>query len=162
MWRLQSAISSISGSRRCSIARWQPAAGARASLHSSDAEAAADRPLELKLHRADKSLRVTFADGRQFRYPAEYLRVESPAATVHSKQLVAGRQHVAIIGLQPVGNYAVRLVFDDLHESGLYTWPLLRRLGESKLANMREYIRALKKAGKSRDPKVNSRNRSSS
>jgi DUF971 family protein len=87
-------------------------------------------PLELRLKKAEKLLEVVFDDGSRFRLPAEYLRVESPSAEVQGhgpgqKTLVAGRAHVGIIGLEPVGNYAVRITFDDLHDTGIYSWSYL-------------------------------------
>ena len=80
-------------------------------------------PVELRLKKAEKLLEVSYDDGSHFRLPAEYLRVESPSAEVQGhgpgqKTLVAGRARVGIIGLEPVGNYAVRITFDDLHETG--------------------------------------------
>jgi DUF971 family protein len=91
-------------------------------------------PTEIRLDRATSVLHVSFDDGTQYALPAEYLRVESPSAEVqgHSpdqKQTVAGRRHVGIIGIEPVGHYAVRLVFDDLHDSGIFSWDYLARAG---------------------------------
>ena len=92
------------------------------------------RPLEIRLKREEKVLEVDFDDGARFRLPAEYLRVESPSAEVQGhgpaqKTIVAGRRHVAIVGVEPVGTYAVRLRFDDGHDTGLYTWDYLYELG---------------------------------
>ena len=114
-------------------------------------------PEEIRLNRAEKCLEIEFDDGREFRYPAEYLRVESPSAEVqgHSaseKQLVAGRRHVGIMELQPVGNYAIRIVFDDLHDTGLFSWQYLYALGEQQTTLWQAYLEALEAAGKSRDP----------
>ena len=91
-------------------------------------------PVELRLKRSEKLLEVTFDDGSRFRLPAEYLRVESPSAEVQGhgpgqKTLVHGRAHVGIINLEPVGNYAVRISFDDLHDTGIYSWSYLYQLG---------------------------------
>jgi len=91
-------------------------------------------PVELRLKKAEKLLEVAFDDGSRFRLPAEYLRVESPSAEVQGhgpgqKTLVAGRARVGIIGLEPVGNYAVRITFDDLHSTGIYSWAYLYELG---------------------------------
>jgi DUF971 family protein len=115
-------------------------------------------PTELRLKKAEKALEIAFDDGRTFRLPAEYLRVESPSAEVQGhgpgqKQLVAGRQHVGIIAVEPVGNYAVRLKFDDLHDTGIYSWSYLYQLGVEHDQRWRDYLAALEKAGKSRDPK---------
>ena len=117
-------------------------------------------PTEIKIRKAEKRLDVSFDDGVSFQLPAELLRVESPSAEVQGhgpgqKQLVAGRQHVAIIGAEPVGNYAIKLVFDDLHDSGLYTWDYLYWLGENQQQVWAEYLAALEAAGKHRDPALN-------
>ncbi|MCR6629496.1 MAG: DUF971 domain-containing protein [Magnetospirillum sp.] len=117
-------------------------------------------PAEIKVKKTEKRLDIAFEDGARFSLPAELLRVESPSAEVqgHSpdqKQLVAGRQHVAIIGAEPVGNYAVKLVFDDLHDSGIYTWDYLYWLGENQQQVWADYLAALDAAGKSRDPALN-------
>lgn len=115
-------------------------------------------PTEIRLNREAKTLEVDFADGAKFSIPAELLRVESPSAEVqgHSpdeKKLVAGRRHVAIMEVSPVGNYAVALKFDDLHDSGIYTWDTLYAFGEHQDAMWAEYLKALETAGLSRDPK---------
>src|SRR5260370_8748674 len=90
-------------------------------------------PVELRLKRTEKLLEVAFDDGSQFSLPAEYLRVESPSAEVQGhgpgqKTLVPGRAHVGIIGIDPVGNYAVRITFDDLPATGIYSWSYLYHL----------------------------------
>ncbi|WP_169566522.1 gamma-butyrobetaine hydroxylase-like domain-containing protein [Sneathiella limimaris] len=115
------------------------------------------RPTEVRLKKADKRLHVTFSDGKSFEYPAELLRVESPSAEVqgHSpsqKQLVAGRRHVGIMSLEPVGNYAVRLNFDDLHDTGIFSWDFLYTLGLTQDDVWENYLNSLEKAGLSRDP----------
>jgi DUF971 family protein len=97
---------------------------------------------EIRLDRASRVLHVSFDDGTVNALSAEYLRVESPSAEVQGhhpgqKQIVAGRRHVGIIGIEPVGHYAVRLVFDDLHQTGIFTW---------------DYLDALATRGLSRDP----------
>jgi DUF971 family protein len=117
-------------------------------------------PEELKVDKAARTLKVTFSDGRSFVLPAELLRVESPSAEVqgHSpdqKQLVSGRMHVGIIGVEPVGNYAVKLVFDDLHDSGIYSWDYLYGLGANQDAIWADYLAELEAAGLSRDPARN-------
>jgi DUF971 family protein len=114
-------------------------------------------PLELRLKKAEKLLEITFDDGGRFRLPAEYLRVESPSAEVQGhgpgqKTLVHGRAHVGIIGLEPVGNYAVRIVFDDLHDTGIYSWSYLYQLGVEHDRRWREYLDSLAAAGLSREP----------
>jgi len=115
------------------------------------------QPTEIRLDRAARVLHVSFDDGKDFALPAEYLRVESPSAEVqgHSpdqKQTVAGRRHVGIIGVEPVGHYAVRLIFDDLHDSGIYSWDYLRQLGEEQDRRWAAYLGELAVRGLSRDP----------
>ena len=113
-------------------------------------------PTELRYRRADKVLEIAFDDGERYELPAELLRVESPSAEVQGhgegKTLVAGRRHVGIMEIEPVGNYAVRLVFDDLHSTGIYSWSYLRKLGENKDALWAGYLEALAAKGLSRDP----------
>lgn len=114
-------------------------------------------PEEIKADKATHTLKILFSDGKSFVLPAELLRVESPSAEVqgHSpsqKQLVAGRMHVGIIGIEPVGNYAVKLVFDDLHDTGIYTWDYLYALGEQQDEVWAKYLADLEAAGLSRDP----------
>jgi DUF971 family protein len=114
-------------------------------------------PSELRLKQAEKVLEIAFEDGSRFRLPAEYLRVESPSAEVQGhgpgqKTLVAGRAHVGIISLEPVGNYAVRIVFDDLHDTGIYSWDYLYRLGVEQERRWRDYLAALEEQGLSREP----------
>ena len=114
-------------------------------------------PVELRLKRGEKLLEVTFDDGSRFRLPAEYLRVESPSAEVQGhgpgqKTLVHGRAHVGIISLEPVGNYAVRITFDDLHDTGIYSWSYLYQLGVEHSQRWRKYLGALAANGLSREP----------
>jgi DUF971 family protein len=113
--------------------------------------------LELKLREAGRVLTVIFADGAQFDLSSEYLRVESPSAEVqghapHQKQTVPGRRHVCIIGIEPVGTYGVRLTFDDLHATGIYSWEYLYELGHSHATKWQSYLDALASRGLSRDP----------
>ncbi len=115
------------------------------------------RASELRYVKAEKRLHVTFEDGESFALPAEYLRVESPSAEVQGhgpsqKQTIAGRRHVGITGIEPVGSYAVRIVFDDLHDTGLYTWDYLRKLGDEQDQLWADYLDALKAKGLSREP----------
>jgi DUF971 family protein len=114
-------------------------------------------PLEIRLLREEKRLEVDFDDGTTFTYPAELLRVESPSAEVQGhgpgqKKIPAGRRHVGIVGVEPVGNYAVRLNFDDLHDSGLYSWDYLYEVGQRRDELWRDYLEALEAQGLSRDP----------
>lgn len=114
-------------------------------------------PVELRLKRAEKLLEVAFDDGSRFSLPAEYLRVESPSAEVQGhgpgqKTLVPERAHVGIIALEPIGNYAVRITFDDLHDTGIYSWSYLYQLGIEHEKRWREYLDGLAANGLSREP----------
>ncbi len=114
-------------------------------------------PTALDYNRSDKALTVTFEDGQSFTIPAELLRVESPSAEVQGhgpgqKTTLAGRRHVSVIQIEPVGHYAVRLVFDDLHDTGLYTWQTLYRLGRDQAQIWADYLAALEAQGLSREP----------
>ena len=114
-------------------------------------------PTEIRLHKAERVLEVAFDDSARFAFPAEFLRVESPSAEVQGhgpgqKQIVAGRRHVGIMEVEPVGNYAVRLIFDDLHETGIYSWEYLYQLGREQEERWGAYLAALAERGLSRDP----------
>jgi DUF971 family protein len=114
------------------------------------------RPTEIRLKRAERILDIQFDDGQTCRLPAELLRVESPSAEVqgHSpeqRQLVAGAARVGILRIEPVGNYAIRIVFDDGHDTGLYTWSYLYELGRDQDGRWRRYLAAMKQAGLSRE-----------
>lgn len=114
-------------------------------------------PKELRYISAEKYLAITFDDGAAFSLPAEYLRVLSPSAEVRGhtpsqRQTVAGRRHVGIMQIEPVGNYAVRLRFDDLHDSGIYSWDYLYDLGERQEEIWQAYLAELAEKGLSRDP----------
>ncbi len=107
---------------------------------------------DIKLRRAENMLEVEFSDGSHASLPAEYLRVESPSAEVqgHSpaeRQLVAGKAKVGITGVEPVGNYAVRLVFSDGHDTGIYSWDILHRLGREQPQRWAAYVKRLDEAG---------------
>jgi len=114
-------------------------------------------PVEIRLKRAERALEIDFDDGKRFRYPAELLRVESPSAEVQGhgpsqKQIVAGRAHVGIMELEPVGNYAIRIKFDDLHDTGIFSWAYLYELGEKSETLWAQYLAALAAKGLSREP----------
>ena len=114
-------------------------------------------PKEIRYLKADKRLEVEFDGGVRFSYPAEYLRVESPSAEVQGhgpgqKQVLGGRRHVGIMEIEPVGNYAIRIKFDDLHDTGIYSWSYLYRLGEHQEEIWAAYLAELEKRGLSRDP----------
>jgi DUF971 family protein len=113
-------------------------------------------PSELKLKKAERILEVTFEDGTHYALPAELLRVESPSAEVQGhgtgqKTIVPGKRNVTIESLEPVGNYALRIVFGDGHDSGLFTWDTLYRLGHEQDQIWADYIAALTDKGLSRD-----------
>ena len=112
-------------------------------------------PTELRLHKDRKTLTVTFGNAEGFDLPAEYLRVRSPSAEVqgHSpdeRKTVAGKKNVAILEVLPIGNYAVRLVFDDLHSTGIFSWDYLFELGRDRDAKWQEYLDELAGKGLSR------------
>ncbi len=114
-------------------------------------------PVEIRLKKAEKVLEVAFDDGRTFQFPAEFLRVYSPSAEVvghgpGQRRVVSGRRHVGIMELKPEGNYAVRIVFDDLHETGIYSWRYLYELGERQEELWQSYLGELAARGLSRDP----------
>jgi DUF971 family protein len=112
---------------------------------------------ELRLNRADRTLELSFDDESRFTLPAEYLRVESPSAEVQGhgpgeRKVISGRRHVGIIGIEPVGNYAVRLIFDDLHDTGIFSWEYLHQLGREQDPRWQAYLDALASRGLRRDP----------
>jgi DUF971 family protein len=114
-------------------------------------------PKEIRLKKAEKLLEIEYDDGRTFQYPAEFLRVESPSAEVqghgpNQKQIVSGRRHVGILEVEPVGHYAVRIKFDDLHDTGIYSWAYLREIGENREQLWKTYLDALQAKGLTRDP----------
>ena len=115
------------------------------------------RPTEFRLKQEEKILEVDFDNGKSFSLPAELLRVERPSAEVqgHSpdqKTVIAGRKHVGILGVEPVGNYAVCIKFDDLHDTGIYSWDTLYHFGKNQDAMWQGYLDALEEKGLSRDP----------
>jgi DUF971 family protein len=115
------------------------------------------KPTEIRLKKAEKVLEVDFADGKTFRLPAELLRVESPSAEVQGhgpghKVLLTGRRHVGIMTVEPVGNYAIKIMFDDLHDTGIYSWELLYDYGLRQDEMWKTYIDALAARGLGRDP----------
>jgi DUF971 family protein len=115
------------------------------------------KPVEIRVLRAEKALEVQFDDGNTFRLPAELLRVESPSAEVQGhgpgqRTLVAGRRHVGIMAVEPIGNYAIRIKFDDLHDTGIFSWDTLYDYGERQDELWQNYLEALKERGLSRDP----------
>ncbi len=114
-------------------------------------------PTAIDYDPAKKMLRVSFDSGEHFDLPAEYLRVESPSAEVQGhnaseKKIVPGRNRVGIINIEPVGNYAVRLTFDDLHDTGIYSWRYLHELGRDRAVRWQSYLDALAARGLTREP----------
>jgi DUF971 family protein len=114
-------------------------------------------PTELRLAKDRKALTVTFEGGESFALDAEYLRVMSPSAEVqgHSpdeRKTVPGKRQVAILEVNPIGNYAVRLVFDDMHSTGIYSWDYLAELGRDRAGKWQGYLDELASKGLSRDP----------
>ncbi|WP_339830716.1 DUF971 domain-containing protein [uncultured Parvibaculum sp.] len=113
-------------------------------------------PTDIKLRKSERLIEIAFDDGARFRLEAEYLRVESPSAEVQGhgsgqKKTVPGKAGVAITGLEPVGNYAIRILFDDGHDTGLFTWETLYRLGRDREKIWTDYLTALERQGLSRD-----------
>ena len=114
-------------------------------------------PSELRVSKDKKTLTVAFEGGDSFALPAEYLRVKSPSAEVqgHSpdeRKTVPGKRNVAILEVHPIGNYAVRLVFDDLHSTGIYSWDYLLTLGHERAHKWQDYLDELASKGLSREP----------
>ena len=104
-------------------------------------------PTELRLDKAKSTLSIAFDTGETFALPAEFLRVESPSAEVQGhgqaqKQIVVGKENVRVAALEPVGNYAVRIVFDDGHDTGLFSWEYLHELGRERAQRWQAYLKA--------------------
>jgi DUF971 family protein len=104
-------------------------------------------PTELRLDKTKTLLTVHYDTGERFSLPAEYLRVESPSAEVQGhgpdqKTIVVGKESIAITALEPIGNYAIRIVFDDGHDSGLFSWDYLHELGREQQTKWATYLRA--------------------
>lgn len=116
-------------------------------------------PTEIKLHQKSRMLEVAFNDGSRFSLPCEYLRVFSPSAEVRGhgpgqEVLQVGKKNVEIKAIEPVGQYAVVLVFSDGHDSGIYSWDYLYDLGRKQDFYWQAYLRRLEEAGASREPKA--------
>ncbi|HRJ69684.1 MAG TPA: DUF971 domain-containing protein [Beijerinckiaceae bacterium] len=114
-------------------------------------------PTEIRVSADRRALTVGFEGGDVFTLAAEFLRVMSPSAEVQGhtpeqKKTVPGKRDVVILKVEPVGNYAVRIVFDDLHDSGIYGWRLLRRYGREQTALWQAYLDDLAARGMTRDP----------
>jgi DUF971 family protein len=116
-------------------------------------------PTEIILHQKSRQLELAFDDDSRFQLPFEYLRVMSPSAEVKGhgpgqETLQYGKRDVVLAAIEPVGSYAIKLVFDDGHDSGLYSWDYLYDLGSNQQARWAAYLEQLESAGKSRDPNV--------
>ncbi len=114
-------------------------------------------PIEIRVRRASRRLEVDFTGGLQFSYPAEYLRVLSPSAEVqgHSaaeRVTVPGKRDVSLRMVEPIGHYAIRIIFDDGHDTGIFTWPYLLEIGEQQEVRWQAYLAELQAKGLSRDP----------
>ena len=114
-------------------------------------------PTELRLAKDKKALTIAFDSGESFALAAEYLRVKSPSAEVQGhapeeRKTVPGKRNVAILEVNPIGNYAVRLVFDDMHSTGIYSWDYLLELGRDRDRRWQDYLDELAGKGLSRDP----------
>ena len=113
------------------------------------------KPTEIHLHKASRVLEINFEDGKNFKLSCEYLRVYSPSAEVAGhgpgqEVLQVGKEDVGIDAVEPVGNYAVKLLFDDSHSSGIYTWDYLYSLGVNYEENWQRYLQRLKESGHER------------
>jgi len=114
-------------------------------------------PTEITLHKQSRVLDIAFDDGSRFELPCEYLRVYSPSAEVRGhgpgqEVLQTGKKEVGIEAIEPVGVYALKLVFSDGHDTGIYSWEYLHELGAKRESNWRTYLARLAQAGKSREP----------
>ena len=114
-------------------------------------------PTELRLSKDRKTLSIVFDNGERFDLSAEYLRVKSPSAEVQGhapdeRKTVPGKRDVVILEVHPIGNYAVRLVFDDMHSTGIYSWDYFTKLGRNHDSNWQDYLDELAGKGFARDP----------
>jgi len=114
------------------------------------------RPSDITLHQQSNMLDVTFDDGTRFSMPVEYLRVYSPSAEVRGhgpgqEVLQVGKRNVGVTAIEPIGMYAVKLVFSDGHDTGIYSWEYLHELGRKQDSNWKTYLARLQQAGKTRD-----------
>ena len=114
------------------------------------------RPTEINLHQQSRLFDITFDDGQSFSMPCEYLRVFSPSAEVRGhgpgqEVLQVGKRNVGVTAIEPIGMYAVKLVFSDGHDTGIYSWEYLHELGRKQDSNWKTYLARLQQAGKTRD-----------
>jgi DUF971 family protein len=116
------------------------------------------KPTEIKLHQTSRLLEIQFEDGQHFTLPCEYLRVYSPSAEVRGhggpgqEVLQVGKENINITAIEPIGSYAVKLVFSDGHDTGLYSWDILYTLGINQESNWQRYLERLNEAGYTRKP----------
>ena len=115
------------------------------------------KPTEINLHQVSRMVDVAFDDGQSFSLPVEYLRVFSPSAEVRGhgpgqETLQTGKSQVNISAIEPIGMYAVKFVFSDGHDTGIYSWDYLYELGAKRESNWKSYLARMQQAGKSRDP----------
>lgn len=134
----------------------EPATPASSAVDAARTFGAPAWPTDIRVDRQDRRLHIAFDDGRSFVLPAELLRVESPSAEVKGhgpgqEVTVPGKRMVGLTGAEPVGNYAVRLVFSDAHQSGIFTWVYLHELATQKDARWQGYLDELEEKGLSRD-----------
>jgi len=120
-------------------------------------DANSPQPSEIKLHQKSRVLEISFADGKTFQLPCEFLRVYSPSAEVRGhgpgqEVLQIGKKNVEITHIEPVGSYAIQLVFSDGHDTGLYSWDILYDLGVHQDEMWQQYLRRMEDAGASREP----------
>ncbi len=120
-------------------------------------DANSPQPTEIKLHQKSRVLEISFADGKTFQLPCEFLRVYSPSAEVRGhgpgqEVLQTGKREVGITHIEPVGTYAIQLVFSDGHDSGIYSWELLYQYGLNQEAMWQDYLHRLAEDGASREP----------
>ena len=114
-------------------------------------------PNEVRLKPKAKAIEIDFDDGRSFVLPAEFLRAKSPSAEMRGhgggpEKLVGGRRHVGVLSVTPVGNYAIQISFDDLHDTGIYSWDYLYELGSCQEELWQAYLHRLAEEGVARDP----------
>ena len=113
-------------------------------------------PTEIKLHQQSRELEISFADGKQFRFSCEFLRIMSPSAEVRGhgpgqEVLQVGKKNVGILAIDPVGSYAVKLRFTDGHDTGLYSWDYLHDIGVNQESLWEDYLQRMAAAGASRE-----------
>ena len=116
-------------------------------------------PVSIELHQRSAMLELKYASGNQYQLPCELLRVLSPSAEVQGhgpgqEVLQIGKKNVKVSEIKPIGHYAIQLIFDDGHDSGLYSWRYLHELCENKTAYWEKYLNRLQQAGEGRDPDV--------